>query len=117
MRLLVHNAGLDTGTREPSFAVGLQGLSPSDVPKVERLIMDTIEKVCVRFVSSSARDCFLCLSAATCRLPFFLHLLRADEAQICALFDISQDLVFLFVVLHYFTPSMRACLTDNGDWV
>jgi hypothetical protein len=50
MGLLVHNAGLDTGTREPSFAVGLQGLSPSDVPKVERLIMDTIEKVCMRFV-------------------------------------------------------------------
>ena len=38
--------GLDTSTREPSFSVGLQGLRKEDVPAVEKLVMDTIRKVC-----------------------------------------------------------------------
>eukprot|EP00123_Amoebidium_parasiticum_P018496 comp24222_c3_seq1/m.44621 comp24222_c3_seq1/g.44621 ORF comp24222_c3_seq1/g.44621 comp24222_c3_seq1/m.44621 type:complete len:1016 (-) comp24222_c3_seq1:414-3461(-) len=38
------NTGLDTSTKEPSFCVGLQGLNPADVEKVERIIHETIEK-------------------------------------------------------------------------
>eukprot|EP01134_Creolimax_fragrantissima_P007471 CFRG7471T1 len=38
------NTGLDTSTREPSFSVGLQGITEDDVPKVKLMIDQTIKE-------------------------------------------------------------------------
>lgn len=49
-------AGLDTSTKEPSFSVGLQGLRREDVGTVEKLVLDTLEKVlliCTYFKNGS----------------------------------------------------------------
>lgn len=35
------NTGFDSGTRETSFSIGLQGVRPADVPAVQEAIMDT----------------------------------------------------------------------------
>ena len=40
--------GLEDELRQPSFAIGMKGVEEGDIPKVEKLIYDTMEKIATK---------------------------------------------------------------------
>ena len=48
--------GLEDELRQPTFAIGLKGVSKEDIPKVEKLVEDTIAKIAEDGFTQAAID-------------------------------------------------------------
>lgn len=102
--------GYDDSTREAVFSVGLQGIKEEDIPRIDKLIFETLEKV--------AREGF-----SQERIDGVLHQVEIKQRHVCVNFlclnffiILSEVKLLLFSSDRIFWETIRF-LSSRSDWL